>query len=384
MFDQRNALRGCFVSITMLFASQVSAQNCDIRAFQARTLQFLDQYQALAYAENVTREHHSELQAGGDGDLTIGGIEIGASYDEFRRNIEIFKRDINLSTFESYQQTFFTTSLSENGLNAYIACLGLGRVELVAAHLPGNVPDVTIVSRPSPGMSLPKPEITDVENIDNIDAIEATIGAASFGSAPVTLERIRLRHSDADEPLLLTLSFGDVSDTVTFPPLNLPREATPPPPESVCLQFKATGAAGPTEQPEICASESFSSNWMFIGDDTGYKNKMLKISSVESRTCFQHQRRAANGTILDTEWVCSASDQASPYVPIGDDTGYRDQKLRVRWDGKGTLCIDHTRRSPTHGPSESSACSNRDEASQWINLGDDTGYRDQRLRVSIE
>jgi hypothetical protein len=208
-----------------LSATSAAADDCDIRNFQSRSFGDTASYQALAYAEKITQEHYNQIQAGGGGDVAFAGIELGGDYNEFRENIEIFRSNISLSTYNSYAETFYTTALSRNGLDAYITCIGNGGVELVASYLADGTPAVSIISRPSPGQSFQQPKITDSSNIANLASLSATISAATFGSGAVQLERNRLQPSSLDEPLSVTISFGNVSDTVAFPPQTLP----PPP-----------------------------------------------------------------------------------------------------------------------------------------------------------
>lgn len=168
----------------------------------------------------------------------------------------------------------------------------------------------------------------------NIDSLQAQ-GKRKIETA-ITLSCKRENVSElitiainADPPV----EFG--GNVLTVVPID---EDGPPPPrakERVCMRHVALGSGGSREEPFSCASEAAPSDWLFMNDDTGWKNQRLRILSDGGRACFQHQRWSPGGGLADTEWVCSARGDASPYVEIGDDSGYRDQKLRVRWDGVG-------------------------------------------------
>lgn len=132
-----------------------------------------------------------------------------------------------------------------------------------------------------------------------------------------------------------------------------------------------------------CTNFDTESRWLPLGDDTGYRDQRLSIRTSKGRACFQHQRVGGAG-LVDSGWVCASADRPSDKHLVGDDTGYRDQKLRIRWAGPGQLCARFFHRSPVYGPQETGfVCSSDNSPSAWLGLGDDTGYKDQRLQLVV-
>nr|CAJ31147.1 hypothetical protein 42c90036 [uncultured sulfate-reducing bacterium] len=153
------------------------------------------------------------------------------------------------------------------------------------------------------------------------------------------------------------------------------------PPPRVCLRYKATGSGG-VRQFDTCTDASMESPWMWIGDDSGYRNQMLQVeTSMSSPVCFQHSCIGKKGGL--TEWTCSSDGRESEWVWVGDDSGYRDQKLRIMSEGEYEVCIKHTRVGRRGLLDSGWVCSANGYESDWVTLSADQGYRKQQLKLKI-
>jgi hypothetical protein len=133
----------------------------------------------------------------------------------------------------------------------------------------------------------------------------------------------------------------------------------------------------------ICAAPGQESGWIFTGDDTGYLDQRIKIRvSGPHRVCLRFSHRSPQTGVHDSGWVCSSHGRESGWIFLGDDTGYFDQKLMIRAEGPEAYCIRQRRHSPNSGKIDTGwACSRDGRPSQWIPLGDDSGFRDQQLKI---
>ncbi len=119
----------------------------------------------------------------------------------------------------------------------------------------------------------------------------------------------------------------------------------------------------------------------------------LLILGISSKTnsqnntpglCLRHTRiSGASGGVIDTNWICSRAGNFSEWIGLGDDTGWKDQELAFRAIGGARICLEHTRVSPVTGLRRESKCSQSSNDPQSVNLGDDTGWKDQELTFTI-
>lgn len=95
------------------------------------------------------------------------------------------------------------------------------------------------------------------------------------------------------------------------------------------------------------------------------------------------------GNLKDTGWICSIEYRESEWIHLGDDTGWKNQELSFKTEGvdkfnNAKICVFYSRFSDKWGKLEDSKCS---ESSNnylgQIYLGDDTGWKNQNLAFTI-
>ncbi|NES24797.1 MAG: hypothetical protein F6K41_39295 [Symploca sp. SIO3E6] len=119
----------------------------------------------------------------------------------------------------------------------------------------------------------------------------------------------------------------------------------------------------------------------------------LLILGISSKTnsqnttpglCLRHTRiSGSSGNVVDTNWVCSRAGDFSKWIGLGDDTGWKDQELAFKVIGDAKICFEHTRVSPASGLLRNSKCSRSSNDIQSVSLGDDTGWKEQKLSFTI-
>ncbi len=147
-----------------------------------------------------------------------------------------------------------------------------------------------------------------------------------------------------------------------------------------CLEHShRSPSAGVITQGPKCAAEGTPIT-ISLGDDTGYRDQKLRITSKRGETCMSHSRQAARAQVIDSGWVCSSAGTPSAWIALGDDTGFKEQRLRiVSTNRRQQLCL---RFNNGHGWSNK-VCSKDDVPSKYLGIGDDTGYRTQTLELSV-
>jgi hypothetical protein len=152
---------------------------------------------------------------------------------------------------------------------------------------------------------------------------------------------------------------------------------------TVCLSFSAVGKRGLRQSEWHCSEDFVDSPWLWVGDDSGYRRQQLRVkSSGTDEVCIRHSAVGRSG-LRESEWACSQNDVPSDWIGLGDDSGYRHQKLAVRTVGHTEVCIRFTK-TGRRGPTETEwSCSRDGLESEWIPLSDDTGYRDQKLQIRV-
>ncbi len=152
---------------------------------------------------------------------------------------------------------------------------------------------------------------------------------------------------------------------------------------SVCLEFTATGNRKKVEK-RICTEPGQESDWLWIGDDTGYRNQNLRVTAYgRGEVCLRFTAVNGRGKLLDRGWVCSSNGAPSNQLWIGDDTGYRKQNLRIRTNSGASVCLDSIRRGRRGEQRTGWVCSASNNPSEDNYLGDDSGYKNQRLKIRL-
>lgn len=154
-------------------------------------------------------------------------------------------------------------------------------------------------------------------------------------------------------------------------------------PSQICLRFKAVGRRRARDLDWVCSDDYSESPSLWIGDDSGYRHQQLQIrTSGPDSVCLRHSCVGGRG-VRESDWLCSQDGQESDWLWIGDDSGYRQQKLQVVTGGSDALCIRYSRVGRRGSEDSDWACSRDGEESPWVMLGNDSGYQNQRLGIKL-
>jgi len=228
--------------------------------------------------------------------------------------------------------------------------------------------------------------------VDFMDELEQVIDQAveeafAEAEAETAVEASAAPRPDATESAPAPASRPKEPSPASAPaPAVQPSEPLPAPASApeICLRFSAVGSRGAKESEWTCSNGLDESPAVWIGDDSGYRRQQLRIrTSGPDEVCIRHSAVGSRGP-RESAWACSRDGVPSDWIGLGDDSGYRRQQLGVKHGGPHAVCLRFTKVG-RRGPVESGwSCSGGDQASEWIPLSDDSGYRNQRLWVLVE
>jgi hypothetical protein len=245
---------------------------------------------------------------------------------------------------------------------------------------------------PKPAPAVPEPEPAPEPAV-----VAAPAPAAKPEPAPepavVAAPTPAVRPEPAPEPAVVAAPAPAASPEPAPEPaiVAAPAPAARPEPEpdvtvetpTVCLMFSAVGSRGLRESEWTCSKGYADSEWLWVGDDSGYRRQQLRIrNSGPDEICIRHSDTGRRG-LRESEWACSLNDVPSIWIGLGDDSGYRRQQLAVRSDGPIEVCMRFTKTGRRGRVETEWSCSRRGLASEWIPLSDDSGYRDQQFQIRV-
>src|SRR5262245_61661963 len=149
--------------------------------------------------------------------------------------------------------------------------------------------------------------------------------------------------------------------------------------DRVCGRFTAfsPGSSSTVDTRWQCSQGAIDSPPIGLGDDTGWKSQVLLINTTSSFSLCMRHTRSGSG-FVDTGWKCSKDSSASEPIPLGDDTGWRNQTLQILNYSPTNVCFKHTRFSSSSGLVDTDwVCSRNGMPSRVVGIGDDTGWRGQ-------
>lgn len=152
--------------------------------------------------------------------------------------------------------------------------------------------------------------------------------------------------------------------------------------EEVCLEFRARGRR--LVEQKTCALKGRTSPWMWTGDDSGYQDQYLRLTAWgDGEVCLRYDAVGFARRSLDQGWVCSSHGIPSKELFLGDDTGYKKQTLTVRTNTSNSVCLEFSSRGRKGVRQSGMDCSSFGQPGRGVYLGDDSGYRNQELRISV-
>ena len=179
----------------------------------------------LAIASTLTNESYQKATSKGGLNGTIYGIPIGANYEDFQNNVNITKSTLNINKFQLHINSYITSRLSENGLEAYKLCkLGDWGLVLAVGDLTRESANLWVTWKPFPDIQKGISGIVaQPRNIDD-QSLQALTQAVSAAKSEESFDQaFRLVPNDPKKEMTLSIRMGRTSRDITIHPLEGPR-----------------------------------------------------------------------------------------------------------------------------------------------------------------
>ena len=221
------------LAVTICFPGAGSAQTCNPASFMARSAGSLSDVQQLALLSTMSEGDYNRRSTDASFSGNYAYIYSGSgSYSQKQEAVHTLEKKFQLNRFSDYRKTWAESSLDDNGLAAYKACLiGTGGASVVVTGLDNNSARLDIDWNPgATGGSIATPQLLNPHNISNLNEALAIIGAGRWGRTQ-TNAQVLLRRQSPRTASDVTVVIGSTSKLIFLPPTSVPR--TPHMPEDV-------------------------------------------------------------------------------------------------------------------------------------------------------
>src|SRR6266540_2928682 len=169
---------------------------------------------------------------------------------------------------------------------------------------------------------------------------------------------MRQKRPNKDDPM--------IRQTAVLAGIFLILFTTPALAARLCFYHERTSeTTGIFRQGPVCSENRHASNELNLGDDTGWRNQRLAFSyQGAGRVCIRFRARGSAGW-TETPWRCSQDGQMSPWLQLGDDTGWRDQHLQILSSSSEPVCFHHSRTGSSGRSRTGYVCSANNQPSRW-------------------
>lgn len=206
----------------MLMPSAANAA-CDVTNFMDRSLGDLSLIQQLAYLSVASEESMQSRSDSADASGWYGAIGGEASYNRVRANANKKYNSLNIEHASDYRTSWNQSSLGDNGLEGYRACLqsepGLhhtvtslsdGSSMISIDWVPGTIGDMETA-----------PYVFAANNVSNLADIRTTLGNQPWGREARSLQML-VRRQTAGEASSLSIRTGNDTRVIYLPPPEVP------------------------------------------------------------------------------------------------------------------------------------------------------------------
>ncbi|WP_316171259.1 hypothetical protein [Bradyrhizobium sp. SZCCHNRI1058] len=178
----------------------------------------------LSAAYSMSEGEWSKRQQGGNANVVVYGVPLGASYQDFKERVSQRAEQFHIDRFDARAQSYAESDLSNNGLEAYKACLRGNRgFELFAGDTSANTYTIHLLNQPAGGLdariigSLETPvNLSD----QSADYLRRKIAGLHYAQA--WDQAFVIQPRDPKQEVSFTVDFGDAfSKSIVLPPLQI-------------------------------------------------------------------------------------------------------------------------------------------------------------------
>jgi hypothetical protein len=182
----------------------------------------------LSIALNMSEGTWQQEQQALGVNAIIYGVPIGGSYNDFEKTVHTLAETLNIRDFAQYANSYASSRLDDNALQAYRDCLAHEHGLAVVAGRMGNTANgsytiwVTYAASTNPQKGL-KGHVGNVRNLDPQTKTNITDEIAKDNFAQDVDRQFVLAPQDPNKEVSLEVDVGDDSKSITLPPLVAPQ-----------------------------------------------------------------------------------------------------------------------------------------------------------------
>lgn len=216
-------LAWCSLGVAAILVPTAAHAACDVTNFMDRSLGDLSAIQQLAYLSVASEESMQSRTDSFEGAGWYGPIGGEGDYDRVRSNASKKYNSLNFEHASDYRTSWVESSLGDNALEGYRACLqsepglhytvsslGDGSSMITIDWVPGTIGDMETA-----------PQAFAADNVSNLADIRATLGNQPWGRVARSLEML-VRRQTAGEASSLSIRTGNETRVIYLPPPEVP------------------------------------------------------------------------------------------------------------------------------------------------------------------
>lgn len=213
---RERAMRTLAIALCVVMSATGSAAwaDCDISKFQESDVGSQNSAEFYSYLSRIEKDEWNSdaTRAGASGKYK--GSPFSTNYSRMQEYARRELSNLGIQVSSNQAESWARSSLSDNGLKAYLRCRGGFDVSM--ADLSAGLGKIYVTSHPGLNVLVPRPKIVSHSNIANIKQIAGALAAATFGPSTVELG-LSVRKIASGKGAHITLQAGNEAKTAYLP-----------------------------------------------------------------------------------------------------------------------------------------------------------------------
>lgn len=215
---------GLLSTIMILFAGPAIAETCHATPDTASVVRNDEQRLSLAY--NVSSNEWDEASKNGGASAVIYGVPVSANYDEYKRKVRQQAQQFHINSLERHFLAYVTSTLTQNNLDAYKACLAQGNsLNAVTESIGPNTYIFSLVASPSFNPSSVGLRLARSTNLPSNDVAYLNSEFSNLTTNIPISRQFTITPSDKKKEVTIDIAAGALGVVLQLPALDIPRPA---------------------------------------------------------------------------------------------------------------------------------------------------------------
>ncbi|ANM17178.1 galactose-binding domain-containing protein [Rhizobium sp. N541] len=208
-------------TIMILFAGPAIAQTCHAPSDTASVVTNDEQRLSLAY--NVSSNEWDEENKNFGAAAVIYGVPVSANYDEYKRKVREQAQQLNINSLQRHFLAYVTSTLTQNDLDAYKACLAQGNsLTAVTESIGPNTYIFSLVASPSFNPSVVGLRLASSTNLSSNDVAYLNSEFNRLTTNIPINRQFTITPSDKRKEVTIDIAAGSLGVVLQLPALDVP------------------------------------------------------------------------------------------------------------------------------------------------------------------